>query len=66
MAKKKEPGSWLAELRGMVEGMDEDHEKFYTGGNRSAGRRLRKTLQEIKREIKPWRDEIQEHVQSIG
>ena len=36
------------QLKGIVETAQEDSEKFYTKGNKAAGTRLRKAMQEIK------------------
>jgi len=57
--KKREPKEFYYELQEKVSAMREDVDKFIEKGNKSSGRRLRKALQEIKKAIKPWRDEIQ-------
>jgi len=57
--KKREPKEFYYELQEKVTAMQEDVDKFINKGNKSSGRRLRKALQEIKKAIKPWRDEIQ-------
>ncbi len=62
--KPKSPAKIHEDLTNMVATMGEDVEKLLNG-NKAAGRRLRKALQDIKKEIKPWRLDIQEYIQSI-
>ena len=50
----------LDELRNYVNGMQEDFEKFYEKGNNSAGTRVRKALQGLKKLASDIRNEIQE------
>jgi len=44
----------------MVTGMEKDFQKFYDAGNKAAGTRIRKGLQELKAHCQTLRLEIQE------
>lgn len=52
--------SRFEELKGFVENMEEDFTKFYQKGNKAAGTRVRKGMQELKRKAQDIRVEIQE------
>jgi len=47
----------LQDLMELVKDLEEDNQKFY-GGNNAAGTRLRKGLQEIKKQAQAMRNEI--------
>ena len=49
----------INELKNMLEGMAKDCEKFYTKGQNSAGTRLRKALNELRKKAQEARNEIQ-------
>lgn len=48
------------ELKGFVEELEEDFTKFYQKGNKAAGTRVRKGMQELKRKAQDIRQEIQD------
>lgn len=48
------------ELKNAVAALEPDNLKFEGKGNASAGTRLRKGLQDIKRIAQEWRNQIQE------
>lgn len=48
------------ELKTIVEGMESDLDKFYNKGNKTAGTRARKSLQELKNLAQDVRVEIQD------
>lgn len=48
------------ELKQMVESMEDDFRKFYDKGNKAAGTRIRKAMQELKQKAQDIRVEIQE------
>jgi vacuolar-type H+-ATPase subunit H len=48
----------VTELENLVTSFKEDYEKFVEKGNKTAGTRARKTLQEIRNLAKDTRDEI--------
>lgn len=48
------------EVKSLVDSLEEDMEKFYSKGNKTAGTRARKTLQEMKKLAQEIRIEIQE------
>lgn len=48
----------LNELENLLKMLREDYEKFIDKGNKTAGTRARKTLQEIRNLAKETRDEI--------
>lgn len=52
--------SRFEELKGFVESLEEDFNKFYQKGNKAAGTRVRKEMQELKRKAQDIRVEIQE------
>jgi hypothetical protein len=51
---------WLNTLKAAVTSLEEEAEKFYVKGNKSAGTRARKALQEIKTLSQDGRKHIQE------
>ena len=51
--------SRFADLKGFVEGMEDDFSKFYDKGNKAAGTRVRKAMQEIKSMAQDIRVEVQ-------
>lgn len=48
------------ELEAMVESLKEDFGKFYDGGNKAAGTRVRKGMLELKKFAQEVRVEVQE------
>ncbi|HKJ31781.1 MAG TPA: hypothetical protein VKA34_08130 [Balneolales bacterium] len=48
------------DLKSLVEGMESDLDKFYNKGNKTAGTRARKSLQELKNLAQEVRLEIQD------
>lgn len=48
------------QLKQLLEGLEPDMEKFYDKGNKAAGTRVRKGLQEVKKLSQTLRVEIQE------
>jgi hypothetical protein len=48
------------ELRTYVHGLEKDFQEFYDKGNKAAGRRVRKAMQEIKKMAQDIRVDIQE------
>ncbi|WP_207427964.1 histone H1 [Pedobacter sp. SYSU D00535] len=48
------------QLKSILESVEKDAEKFYTGGNNAAGTRVRKALQEIKNLASDIRKEVTE------
>ena len=52
--------SRFTELKEFVEGLEEDFAKFYQKGNKAAGTRVRKGMQELKRRAQDIRVEIQD------
>lgn len=40
--------SKFADLKGFVDGMEDDFSKFYDKGNKAAGTRVRKAMQQLK------------------
>ena len=47
------------ELKSMVESFADDFEKFYVKGNKSAGVRVRKAMNELKKKAQDIRVEVQ-------
>jgi hypothetical protein len=47
-----------AELQALVAGMAADFEKFYNGGNKAAGTRVRNAMQELKTFAQTVRNEV--------
>ncbi|REL38167.1 histone H1 [Rhodohalobacter sp. SW132] len=52
--------SRIEQVRSLISELEPDMEKFYEKGNKAAGTRARKTLQEIKKVSQEIRLEIQE------
>ena len=50
----------FTELRDLVNSFEKDFVKFYEKGNKSAGTRVRKEMNELKRKAQEVRKEIQE------
>ncbi|NTW49604.1 MAG: histone H1 [Chlorobiales bacterium] len=48
------------ELKSMVQAMEEDFQKFYEKGNKSAGTRVRKHMSDLKNLAQKIRVEVQE------
>ena len=48
------------ELKGLLEGIEEDADKFFNKGNSAAGTRVRKGLQELRNSSQELRLKIQE------
>ena len=48
------------ELKGLIEGLDGDADKFFNKGNNAAGTRVRKGLQDVKNLAQAIRLEIQD------
>lgn len=51
--------SRFADLKGFVDGMEDDFSKFYEKGNKAAGTRVRKAMQDIKSMAQDIRVEVQ-------
>ncbi len=51
--------SRFADLKGFVEGVEDDFNKFYDKGNKAAGTRVRKAMQEMKSLAQEIRVEVQ-------
>ncbi len=49
------------EVKTLVDSLEEDMEKFYAKGNKTAGTRARKTLQDLKKLSQEIRIDIQEN-----
>jgi len=52
--------SRLQELRDMLNTFEKDFVKFYDKGNKSAGTRVRKSMNELKKKAQEIRKEVQE------
>ena len=52
--------SRFKELTDLVQSFEKDFEKFYDKNNKSAGTRLRKAMNEVKRKAQDIRKEVQE------
>lgn len=52
--------SRFTELREFVEELEEDFTKFYQKGNKAAGTRVRKAMQELKKKAQDIRVEVQD------
>jgi hypothetical protein len=48
------------ELVGLVQSFQKDFQKFYEKGNKSAGTRVRKSMNELKKKAQEIRKEVQE------
>ena len=51
--------SRFADLKSFVDGLEDDFTKFYDKGNKAAGTRVRKAMQEIKSMAQDIRVEVQ-------
>jgi len=49
----------INEIRGMLDAMGKDLEKFYSKGQNSAGTRLRKALNDVRKKCQEMRNDIQ-------
>lgn len=52
--------SKFTELKGFVEELEKDFSQFYEKGNKAAGTRIRKAMQELKKHAQDIRVEVQE------
>jgi hypothetical protein len=52
--------SKYAELKQKVEEMEDDFHKFYEKGNKAAGTRVRKAMQDLKQFAQDVRNEVQD------
>jgi hypothetical protein len=52
--------SRFTELKYFVESLEEDFTKFYEKGNKAAGTRIRKAMQDLKRQAQDIRVEVQD------
>ena len=52
--------SRFSELRELLDSFEKDFVKFYEKGNKSAGTRVRKDMNELKRKAQDIRKEVQE------
>lgn len=52
--------SRFTELKEFVESLEEDFSKFYEKGNKAAGTRVRKAMQDLKRKAQDIRVEVQD------
>lgn len=50
----------FASLRDLVAGMEDDFNKFYDKGNKAAGTRIRKGMQDIKKMAQDIRADVQD------
>lgn len=51
--------SRFAKLKSFVDGMEDDFSKFYEKGNKAAGTRVRKGMQDLKKMAQDVRSEVQ-------
>ena len=52
--------SRMQELRDLIETFEKDFVKFYEKGNKSAGTRVRKSMNDLKKKAQEIRKEVQE------
>lgn len=52
--------SRFADLKSFVDGLEDDFSKFYDKGNKAAGTRVRKAMQDIKKLAQDIRVEVQD------
>lgn len=52
--------SRIQELKDLIDTFEKDFVKFYEKGNKSAGTRVRKAMNELKRKAQDIRKEVQE------
>ena len=50
----------FTELKSFVEALEDDFSKFYEKGNKAAGTRIRKAMQDLKRKAQDIRVEVQD------
>jgi len=48
------------DIKEMIENSEDDFKKFYEKGNKAAGTRIRKTMQDIKAKAQDIRNDVQE------
>ena len=53
------------EIEGKKYDLKEDFEKFFVKGNKTAGTRMRKVMQELKKMAQEVRDDVQEYKSKI-
>ena len=58
--------SRLQEVRELVDSFEKDFVKFYDKGNKSAGTRVRKAMNELKKKAQEIRKEVQEFKAQAG
>jgi hypothetical protein len=63
--KEGESGEFFKVLFSIVKNLEEDVKKFYEHKNKAAGRRIRKTLQEVRKSCKLWREGIQNNISKM-
>ena len=51
--------SKFSDLKDFVEGLEKDFSQFYEKGNKAAGTRIRKAMQELKKQAQDIRVEVQ-------
>ena len=52
--------SKFSDLKDFVEGLEKDFTQFYEKGNKAAGTRIRKAMQELKKHAQDIRVEVQD------
>ena len=52
--------SKFSDLKDFVEGLEKDFSQFYEKGNKAAGTRIRKAMQDLKKHAQDIRVEVQE------
>ncbi len=52
--------SKFSDLKDFVEGLEKDFSQFYEKGNKAAGTRIRKAMQELKKHAQDIRVQVQE------
>ena len=52
--------SKFTDLKDYVEGLEKDFSQFYEKGNKAAGTRIRKAMQDLKQQAQDIRVEVQE------
>jgi len=58
--------SRYSELKQMVDDMEKDFHQFYDKGNKAAGTRVRKAMQDIKQKAQDIRTEVQDMKKTEG
>jgi flagellar biosynthesis/type III secretory pathway protein FliH len=54
------------DLKGFVDGLERDFQEFYDKGNKAAGTRVRKAMQELKQKAQDIRTEVQNRKNEAG